>query len=121
MPSWLSRLTLAAILLLLPAIASADPALQCAPSAADKFVGLFTLTNIMWAGGAVFGAICAAVLIFQLWPLLAAIPLVVYEALGYGLSVFCVLEGGWSSGGTRNGLLLFGSLLFGGMVIVSGT
>jgi hypothetical protein len=106
---------------LLTTLAHAAAALECAPSTADRIVGLFTLTNVMWTAGGIFGAVCIAVIIVQLWDIIKNIPVIAYEAIGYGLSAYCIYAATIQTGSMmHSGLLLLGSILFAGMLIFTG-
>lgn len=86
--------------------------------------GFVTWMNILQVGAIILGVSCGSYILFRWFGWLLAIflyiPVVVYEVLGYALSIGLVVWAYFLDGPNQLWPLLGGSLLFGGMLVITG-
>lgn len=113
------------LLLLSPALA-AEAAPACPELTGLQYlVGFITWMNVLQVGAIILGVVCVAIILFKwfgwLLGLFLIIPVQVYEVIGYAASAALVVWAYFLEGSNQLWPLLGGSLLFGGMLIITGT
>jgi len=111
---------------LLPSYAIAQDAATTCPELTwlQYAAGFITWMNILQVGAIILGVACACFILFRwfgwLLQIFLHIPVAVYEVLGYALSVGLIVWAYFLDGPNQLWPLLSGSLLFGGMLVITG-